>query len=455
MRKAVAKHSYVKGATGMGKAKAHLRYIEHQKRDEREDKPREFFNDERDRVDRHEIYREIDEQSKYGVQMHKLILSPGVQDVDLRQYTKETMAELEKEKALNLTWYGVEHRNTDHDHIHVVVMAPDKDGHRVSFKHDDYKLMREVGDRYIEREKTYERYLDREMNLLLKHPDRQKEIEYERDKGDKHYERLMYGDPDDDRKRKDGDRERDRREHEELDKDLHKTNQRSYDYSKSSGARGRQWNIEQAGRLSDLHERYTRIEAKDRWEQLAERNPDIQDRAMKELADIERLEKDGQMERFKDVDIDHLMDGKDEHQRFIDRIIEQDERTFPEMLDKLRNPDIDLEKVKGRDDELSKLFGWEEQDKEPELEHLVEPREDKESDADKLLKYTREYSSEQEDKARESEEYQQRTGFAGGADQERGDDDAWQTFEADRQVSEQQEQQRDRDDIDRGDDFGR
>lgn len=441
MRKAVAKHSYLKGSKGMGKAKAHVRYIEHRKRDEREDKPREFFNDERDRVDRHEIYRNIDEQSKYGVQMHKLILSPGMQDVDLKEYTKETMAALEKEKALELDWYGVIHKNTDHDHVHVIVMGQDKSGHKVSFDRDDYRTMREVGDRYLEREHAYERYLDREMHLLLKHPEKQREIEYEREKGDKHYERLMYGEPEEERKRKDSDRERDRREHEELDKDLHKSNQRSYD--RSSGARGRQWNIEQAGRLSDLHERYSSLQLKEHWKEMGERNPEIQEFAMKELADIERLEVEGRMERFKDVDLDYLMDGKDEHQRLIDRIIEEDRRTFPEMLERLKNPDIDLSRLElERGDDMAELLGFEkehEPEKEPELEHLVEPRK-------------------QEEKAKEAEEYEQRTGFAGAADQERGEEDAWQTFEADRQVLEQQESQepeRERDDLDRGDDFGR
>lgn len=437
MSRAVVKHSYVKGTAGIGKAKAHIRYIEHRRGEDRGEKRREFFNDERDGIKRQEIYERIDEQSRNGVQIHKLILSPGVQDVDLKQYTQETMREIGKEKGLDLDWYGVIHKNTDHDHVHVVVMAQDKNGHRVSFRKDDYRVLRETGDRYLEREHTYDRYLDREMELLLKHPERQRELEYKRDRGDDYFEQLMYG-PKDEKKR--GDPERDRREWEQLDKDLHKAFQREYDRGDQRPLGFKQWNIEQAGRLSDLHERYSTHQAKEYWKEAAERDPEGREGALQELAEIERLEREAHMERFKDVDIDRLMDGKNEHQRFLDRILEEDKERIDEYFQDREEQSLPA----GRDEELDRLLGWEHnkskeidrKEREPELEDLFTPSKDKE---------------------REAEEYQQRTGFAGGRDEA---EEAAQTFEADRLTQDQQQSQdheRERDDLDldRGDDFGR
>ena len=61
-----------------------------------------------------------------------------------------------------LQWAAVIHRNTDHDHAHVVVMGRDKDGHRVRIERGDHDLLREKSDDYLDREHSYERELERE-----------------------------------------------------------------------------------------------------------------------------------------------------------------------------------------------------------------------------------------------------------------------------------------------------
>jgi hypothetical protein len=66
------------------------------------------------------------------------------------------MHQLESEKGLDLQWWAVVHRNTDHHHVHVVVLPTDANGARVRFDKGDYRFLRECGDRYLEREHTFE-----------------------------------------------------------------------------------------------------------------------------------------------------------------------------------------------------------------------------------------------------------------------------------------------------------
>ena len=317
MIKAVVKHTYVKGATGMAKGWAHIKYIQFRSRDEREEGPRRFFNEDREGIRGEEIKRELDEQERYGVQMHKLILSPGLEGTDLEAYTRETMTALEREKGRDLVWYGVIHRNTDHEHIHVVVMGLDKEGGRVRFGRDDYKQVRETGDRYLEREHKLERYLDREIDRLLAAKD------WRHDRGDREYERLMYGDRDgaDDSKRRDRDAERDRREWEELDRDLHKTFKRERGLEPKKGYR--QWNLEQAGRLSDFHERYWDKQTNEYWKELAERYPGSEG-AARELAYIEKLEQEAKLEKYGERDLDKLLDGMEPYERELQRDLDRE-----------------------------------------------------------------------------------------------------------------------------------
>ena len=61
--------------------------------------------------------------------MHTLILSPGDNSIDIREYTRESMEALEDRLGHKLDWYGVIHENTDHHHAHVVIAGkiPDRE----------------------------------------------------------------------------------------------------------------------------------------------------------------------------------------------------------------------------------------------------------------------------------------------------------------------------------------
>ncbi|PZM77195.1 MAG: hypothetical protein DKT66_28560 [Candidatus Melainabacteria bacterium] len=183
--RSVAKHSYIKGASGAARAKAHINYIQYRRGEDREnDKPREFFSPDREGIQGREVKQDIDNLDRSKVVAHKLILSPGLQNVDMQQYTRDLLKEVGKEKGLDLDWRAVIHKNTDHDHAHVVVFGKDKNGREVLFDRGDYKNMRDAGDRYLERHHYYERFLQRDM-------DKQLDKGFERDRGDNVFEALI------------------------------------------------------------------------------------------------------------------------------------------------------------------------------------------------------------------------------------------------------------------------
>jgi type IV secretory pathway VirD2 relaxase len=303
--RSVAKHSYIKGESGKARAKAHVSYIQHRSGDDREKGGRTFFNKDRDDVKGKDVKREIEEQTERGVTVHKIILSPGINGVDLKEYTREVMDELGRSKGLDLKWDAVEHTNTDHDHVHVVVMGKDEHGRRVRLDRDDHKTLRETGDRYLEREHTLDRYLDRDMFFMLKREERSKEPEYTRQKGDKLFNRLIYGD---EKERKRGD-DRDRREFEDIEK---KEPVRGLEAPK-----GRQQRMyEQRGRLSEAHDTYVNSQARQYWKDIADRRPDLAQAAERELSSLTKFEQQSSLEqRSRNDGIDRLLGQSTERER--------------------------------------------------------------------------------------------------------------------------------------------
>jgi type IV secretory pathway VirD2 relaxase len=65
----------------------------------------------------------------------KLILSPEHQ-VDLKQFTRDTMTALERDHGTRLEWLAVVHTNTDQPHVHVVLRHKDFAGREVQLSHE-------------------------------------------------------------------------------------------------------------------------------------------------------------------------------------------------------------------------------------------------------------------------------------------------------------------------------
>lgn len=165
----VVKHSYIQARSGNAKAKAiaHLNYIQHRSGHDKEQGGRLFFDKDRDELNGAEFRQGIKSAPRYGTVMHKFILSPGVQGVNLKEYTREIMEELGEVRGQDLQWQAVVHTNTEHDHVHVAVLGYDDRGGRVKFGKHDHEHARAVGDRYIERKHEFDRYYDRTLDRIL------------------------------------------------------------------------------------------------------------------------------------------------------------------------------------------------------------------------------------------------------------------------------------------------
>lgn len=168
----------------IGTALGHIKYIQHRPGEDREKGGRDLFTDEEDRADAKELRQAIREHEGNGVIVHKLMLSPEVNPSDPKAFTREVMKKIGDEKGLDLRWYGTAHTNTDHHHIHVVVLAKDKNGREVRFGKRDYELLKEYGDRYLERHHPFElkeAQKDREDRERKRLEERQRQWELQRE----------------------------------------------------------------------------------------------------------------------------------------------------------------------------------------------------------------------------------------------------------------------------------
>ena len=303
MIKSVAKHKYLRGQKAPGKARAHVNYVAYRSetREEKVRGGREFFDSEREGIKAGEVKDLVYSQSDdRNFVMHKLILSPGVQSVDMKDYTRELMDKLGKEKRLELEWKAVVHENTDHKHAHVILMGKDKNGHQVRIRREDHQFLRKSGDEYLDREHKLDRFLDREMNTLLRSK------EYDRG-GDDRFKSLFFGGnslKEKDKKR-DEDAFRDRREFDKLDKDIKKAFDLDDRKSETDFGKGSKQQLrESQGRLSDFHSHAITIRAQMAYEAIKDHNPELAEIAKQEMEAARRCERE--LMYTKTVDLSHL-----------------------------------------------------------------------------------------------------------------------------------------------------
>lgn len=156
----VVKHKFIPGRgpkagggkiVGIGKALAHVKYIQHRPGRDRDEGGREMFSEQEDKVNSREMRKVIKELGGSRVVIHKLTLAPEINPADKKAFTREVMANLSQEKGLDLQWFAVEHSNTEHHHIHVVVLGRDKHGTEVKIDLKDIDKVKEYGDRFLER----------------------------------------------------------------------------------------------------------------------------------------------------------------------------------------------------------------------------------------------------------------------------------------------------------------
>lgn len=179
----IVKGKYVKGGTANQKAaashlNAHTKYIEHRSRDNGESREdRHLFSKEHDDLDRKEATQEIMEHTSSSVSYHKIVLSPGEDEPvqDWRQWTRDVMADLEDTQDKYLHWFAVQHQNTDHPHVHVVLAGAGENRETgreeaVKLYQEDYQQLRESGREHSEHDFYHQ------IDDLVKELDRQDDV---------------------------------------------------------------------------------------------------------------------------------------------------------------------------------------------------------------------------------------------------------------------------------------
>ncbi len=119
----ILRHTYTRSRDT---ARAGLRYYQMRPRGE-DEPPRSIFGAD-GTMTRDEAYRLLDAHQARGYLAHRLMLSPPADERpdDLRDFTRHVMRELARDKGLTLHWVAVEHRNTAHPHVHIVLCGGGK-----------------------------------------------------------------------------------------------------------------------------------------------------------------------------------------------------------------------------------------------------------------------------------------------------------------------------------------
>ncbi len=140
---------------------AHLRYIEHRRRDEQHEdrEDRYLFGKENDSVDCEEAVSDVMAHTSTSVNYHKIVLSPGADEPidDYRQWVRDVMHDVEERQGKELHWYASYHANTEHPHVHLVLAGCGEnlesgEAEPVKLYKQDYQYFRESAIDHSERD---------------------------------------------------------------------------------------------------------------------------------------------------------------------------------------------------------------------------------------------------------------------------------------------------------------
>ena len=155
----IGKKMIVKAACGQ--LAAHFKYIEHRSLDETETRDdRRIFNEHSDVINRKDAIRDVMEHASNGQRdayYHKIMLSPA-SDIpigDYRQWTRNVMNDLEQKQGKKLYWYAVQHHNTEHNHVHIIIAGAGESRETgkleaIIFRPEDYTFLKERGREHSE-----------------------------------------------------------------------------------------------------------------------------------------------------------------------------------------------------------------------------------------------------------------------------------------------------------------
>lgn len=122
---------FARGGAGGGNLAAHASYLQ---RDgaEREGEKGRFYDATQDDV--RDAQERLQDWAEYDKRHFRITLAPEsgarlvAEDGHLKEFTRETMARMERDLGVRLDWMGIDHHNTDNPHTHVIVRGVRRDG---------------------------------------------------------------------------------------------------------------------------------------------------------------------------------------------------------------------------------------------------------------------------------------------------------------------------------------
>ncbi len=125
-RRVIVKARVVKLAgKGMNGAKAHLRYVQREGVT-REGERGQLYTADKDRTEGKSFI----ERSEGDRHQFRFIVAPedGIEYNDLKSFTRRLMAQMEEDLGTHLDWVAVDHYNTGHPHVHILVRGKNDKG---------------------------------------------------------------------------------------------------------------------------------------------------------------------------------------------------------------------------------------------------------------------------------------------------------------------------------------
>ncbi len=179
-RGAVIKSRFLRHATQRGKLGAHLTYLRREGVTRDGEKARLFGSGTED-ADPKDFAERCDDDRHH----FRLIVSPddALEMNDLKGFTRELVGQMEKDLGTRLEWVAVDHWNTEHPHVHLIVRGKREDGADLVIARDYIKegmrdrardlITQELGPRTdhdirraLERQVGAERWTDLDRQLL-------------------------------------------------------------------------------------------------------------------------------------------------------------------------------------------------------------------------------------------------------------------------------------------------
>ncbi len=135
-RGAVVKGRFLRHATQHGKLAAHLGYFA-ARASPATGRRRGYSGPESDNADP-ESFAERCEDDRHHF---RFIVSPddAVEMADLKGFTRDLMAQVEKDLGTKLDWVAVDHWNTEHPHVHIIIRGRTDDGQDLVIDRDYIK----------------------------------------------------------------------------------------------------------------------------------------------------------------------------------------------------------------------------------------------------------------------------------------------------------------------------